>query len=238
MHESDPGSRVPPTHVPPPGSLGEGVGPHTLQILMTEHWSLLAHRGFNYTETLGRTSIFVAALTGSVVALALVAQATEVGDSFVAFALVLLPVVYFLGVVTFVRLIQVNWEDTRWVQGMNRIRHAYLELAPELEPYFVTSRYDDDLGILQSAVAMRRWPSPAQGLVAIAGVVGVIDSVVAGAVAGIATVALDLGTAAAVALGGVLFLVSATGFVALGDRQIERGRNELDPVFPSPLRDG
>ena len=205
---------------------------------MTEHWSLLAHRGFIYTETLGRTSIFVAALTGSVVALALVAQTTEVGDSFVAFALVLLPVVYFLGVVTFVRLLQVNWEDTRWVQGMNRIRHAYLDLAPELEPYFVTSRYDDDLGILQSAVAMRKWPSPAQGFVAIAGVVGVIDSVVAGAIAGIAAVALDLGTAAALALGGLLFLVSAAGFVALGDRQIERSRNELDPVFPSPPRDG
>jgi hypothetical protein len=238
MHESDPGSRVPPTHVPPPGSLGESVGPHTLQILMTEHWSLLAHRGFIYTETLGRTSIFVAALTGSVVALALVAQATEVGDSFVAFALVLLPVVYFLGVVTFVRLMQVNWEDTRWVQGMNRIRHAYLDLAPELEPYFVTSRYDDDLGILQSAVAMRKWPSPAQGFVAIPGVVGVIDSVVAGAIAGIAAVAFDLGTAAALALGGVFFLGSAAGFVALGDRQIERARNELDPVFPSPPRDG
>ena len=238
MHESDPGSRVPPTHVPPPGSLGESTGPHTLQILMTEHWSLLAHRGFTYTETLGRTSIFVAALTGSVVALALVAQTTEVGDSFVAFALVLLPVVYFLGVVTFVRLLQVNWEDTRWVQGMNRIRHAYLDLAPELEPYFVTSRYDDDLGILQSAVAMRKWPSPAQGLVAIPGVVGVVDSVVAGAIAGIAAVALDLGTAAALALGGLFFLVSAAGFVFLGDRQIERARNELDPVFPSPPRDG
>ena len=71
MHESDPGSRVPPTHVPPPGGVGESAGPHALQILMTEHWSLLAHRGFIYTESLGRTSIFVAALTGSVVALAL-----------------------------------------------------------------------------------------------------------------------------------------------------------------------
>jgi hypothetical protein len=205
---------------------------------MTEHWSLLAHRGFIYTESLGRTSIFVAALTGSVVALALVAQATDVGDSFVAFALVLLPVVYFLGVVTFVRLLQVNWEDTRWVQGMNRIRHAYLDLAPELEPYFVTSRYDDDMGILQSAVALRKWPSPAQVFVTIPGVVGVIDSVVAGAIAGIAAVAFDLGTGVALALGSALFLVSLVGFVALGDRQIERFREELDPVFPSPPREG
>lgn len=237
MHESDPGSRVPPTHVPPPGRLDASVGPHTLQILMTEHWSLLAHRGFMYSESLGRTSIFIAALTGSVVALALVAQATDVSDSFVAFALVLLPVVYFLGVVTFVRLLQVNWEDTRWVQGMNRIRHAYLDLAPELDQYFVTSRYDDDMGILQSSVALKKWPSPAQVFVTVPGVVGVIDSVVGGAIAGIAAVALDLDTAAALALGGLLFLVSAAGFVALGDRQIERFRDELDPVFPSPPRD-
>ena len=100
----------------------------------------------------------------------------------------------------------------------------------------MTSRYDDDMGILQSAVAMRKWPSPAQVSVTIPGVVGVIDSVVAGAIAGIAAVALDLGTGVALAVGGALFLVSLVGFVALGDRQIERFRAELDPVFPSPPR--
>jgi hypothetical protein len=61
---------------------------------------------------------------------------------------------------------------------------------------------------------------------------------VAGAIAGIAAVAFDLGTEAALVLGGVLFLVSLAGFVALGDRQIERFRDELDPVFPSPPRQG
>ena len=90
------------------------LGPQSLQILSTEHWSLLAARSLVYTEAMSRTSIFVAALTGSVVALALVAQA----------------VVYFLGIATVARLGQVNWEDAIWVQGMNRIRHAYLDLAP------------------------------------------------------------------------------------------------------------
>ena len=84
---------------------------------MTEHWSLLASRSMGYTESMSRTSIFVAALTGSVVALALVGQATDFGREFVAFALVLLPVVYFLGVVTIVRLFQNGWEDGVWVQG-------------------------------------------------------------------------------------------------------------------------
>ena len=50
------------------------------------------------------------------------------------------------GVVTVARLGQINWEDAIWVQGMNRIRHAYLDIAPELGPYFVTSKYDDDRG--------------------------------------------------------------------------------------------
>jgi len=204
---------------------------------MTEHWSLLGARSLVYTEAMSRTSIFVASLAGSVVALALVSQATDFGDGFIAFALVLLPVVYFLGVVTVIRLSQVNWEDARWTQGMNRIRHAYLELEPGLEPYFVTSRYDDDLGILRSSIAMNDWPPRTQAFVAAPGVVAVMSSVVAGAAAGIAAIGLDLGTAAALVLGGVLFVASLGGFAAWAQRRIARSRTELDVLFPTPADD-
>jgi hypothetical protein len=210
------------------------LGPGSLQILTTEHWSLLAARSLVYSEAMSRTSIFVAALTGSVVALALVAQATEFGDGFVAFALVLLPVVYFLGWATVARLGQVNWEDAVWVQGINRIRHAYLELAPDLEPYFVTSRHDDGRGIVQSSMAIHTWPPWWQAFVAVPGVVAVVDSVVAGAMGGIAAVGLDLGTAPALAIGAALFAVSLAGFVAWGRRSMARGRRSLVPLFPSP----
>jgi hypothetical protein len=98
--------------------------PKALQILTTEHWSLLSARSLGYTEAMNRASMFIAALSGAVVALALVAQATDFGTGFHAFALVLLPVVWFLGLATIVRLGQVNREDAVWVQGMNRIRHA------------------------------------------------------------------------------------------------------------------
>ena len=201
---------------------------------MTEHWSLLAARSLVYTEAMSRTSIFVAALSGSVVALALVAQATDFETGFVAFALVLLPVVYFLGVVTIVRLAQVNREDVLWVQGMNRIRNAYLDMAPELERYFVTSHHDDDLGILLSSVAMRAQPPPTQAFVAVPGVVAVIDSVVAGAIAGIAGIGLDLGTAAALILGIAFFLLSLAGFAAWAMRIVARYRSEIESLFPSP----
>jgi len=229
--EPDPTSRVVPTHAGMPSG---DLGPHALQILTTEHWSLLAARNLVYTEALSRTSIYVAALTGAVVALALVAQATDTGSAFVAFALVLLPVVYFLGVVTIVRLSQVNAEDARWVQGMNRIRNAYLQLAPELEPYFVTSRYDDRAGILQSAMAMRRVPPRWQAFVAVPGVVSVVNSVVAGAAAGIAGVGLDVGLAGSLALGGAFFLLSIAAFATWAVRTIPKTAAQLGTRFPSP----
>jgi len=201
---------------------------------MTEHWSLLASRSMGYTEAMSRASIFVAALTGSVVALALVGQATDFGREFVAFALVLLPVVYFLGVVTIARLFQNGWEDGVWVQGMNRIRNAYLELAPELEPYFVTSRYDDDTGVLISAIARPRVTPPLQGFIAIPGVVAVLNSVIAGAIAGIASLGLEFATGVSLVLGAVAFLMSLAAFIVVGVRAIAAYRRNMVVRFPTP----
>jgi hypothetical protein len=215
-----------------PGS--PDASPHALQILTTEHWSLLAARSLVYTEAMSRAAIFIAALSSAVIALALVGQATDFGSGFVAFGLVLLPVVFFLGITTVIRLSQVNMEDATWVKGMNRIRNAYHQLAPELEPYFVTSRYDDETGVLVSAVASPG-PMPAiQPFVAIPGVVAVVDSVVAGAVAGIAAHGLDLAVGWAIALGAAATLLTLACFAAWARRVIGRYRDGLQPMFPSP----
>jgi hypothetical protein len=200
---------------------------------MTEHWSLLSSRSLGYTEAMSRATIFVAALTGSVVALALVAQATDFGDSFLAFALVLLPVVFFLGLVTIIRISQLNWEDATWVQGMNRIRNAYLELAPELEPYFVTSKHDDDEGILISSLAVPRVVAHLQGFVALPGVIAVLDSVIAGAVAAIGALGLGAGTAGAVAVGIVAFVLTLAAFVAFAVSAVGRMRRRIVVRFPT-----
>jgi hypothetical protein len=217
-----------------PPTRGAAAGPHALQILTTEHWSLLASRSLGYTESMSRSSIFIAALSGSVVALALVAQATDFGDGFVAFALVLLPVVYFLGLATVVRLAQINFDDARWVQGMNRIRHAYLELAPELEPYFVTGRYDDREGLRQSAVTRAQPTVVPQQFVSSPGIVATLDSVVAGAAAGVAGLGLGLETAGSLVLGAAGFLVSIACFAVWATRTIGTWSEQLDVRFPTP----
>jgi hypothetical protein len=230
--EPDPTVRVPPAEPP-----ARSVGPQALQILTTEHWSLLASRSLGYTEAMSRAATFVAALSGAVVALALVAQATDFGDGFVAFALVLLPVVYFLGLATAIRLAQINFEDARWVQGMNRIRHAYLELAPELEPYFVTGKHDDRAGLQESLVTRAR-PTPVpQQFVSSPGVVAILDSVVAGAAAGVAGLGLGFETAGALILGAGVFLLSLACFAAWATRTIGMWSAQLDPRFPTPPGD-
>src|SRR6266851_252681 len=129
------------TEIPP---VGRDPGASTkLQILATEHWSLLATRSLTYTESLGRVNMFLAILSGAVIALALVAQADRFGPTFIAVAIFMLTVVLFVGVATVARLMMLNRDDYRWVVGMNRLRRAYLDLHPELEPNFVTSPYDD-----------------------------------------------------------------------------------------------
>jgi len=87
---------------------------------------------------------FMTTLTSAIIALALVAQVSGApGRAFDTFALALLPVVYFLGVATLTRLLQVAAEWRTYGHGMNRIRHWYLEVAPEMAPYSVLPATDD-----------------------------------------------------------------------------------------------
>ena len=208
--------------------------PHVLQILSTEHWSLLSSRSLGYTEAMSRAQMFIAALSGAIVALALVSQATHFGNGFYAFALVLLPVVFFLGVVTILRLGQINREDAHWVQGMNRIRHAYLEIAPELEPYFVASRFDDHAGVTATALGPTPIRMPLQGFIALPGIISVMDAVVAGAVGAIAALAFGSGTAVAFVVAGVLFCAALAGFSLLAARSIAAASRTFVVRFPSP----
>ena len=147
------------------------------QFLATEHWSLLASRSMTWNEIFSRTGTYLTVLSATVIALSLVANATGFGQAFRTFALLVLPVVLLVGVGTYFRLVEADIEDAWLVIGMNRLRHAYLELAPELEPYFVTSHHDDAPGILQtysfrSQVGLTHWLSGSPVIV------GIIDAVV------------------------------------------------------------
>lgn len=203
-----------------------------LQILTTEHWSLLSTRGLSWNEAFSRAAMFLSALSGAVVALALVAQATAFGAAFITFALLILPVVLFLGITTFVRLVEINNEDLRWVIGMNLLRHAYLEAAPELRPYFVSGWHDDEAGVMATYAARSGPGAFAHEFVTTPGVLAVVDGVLAGVLLGI--VAAQLGASLSISLGaavaGALLLVAVLAVFQF--RGAVRPRADRRPRFP------
>jgi hypothetical protein len=207
-----------------------------LQILSTEHWSLLASRSLAWNEAFSRAGMFLTTLTGAIVALALVAQASAFGDGFTLFALVILPVVLFIGVATHVRLGTANYHEMLCVIGMNRIRHAYLELAPDLERYFVMGSHDDRPGL---GITMGMPPGgpifwAGQIVAGVPTVVMILNAVVAGTIAAIAFARMGAGPLGALLAGFVGFLIAIVAQGWYASRNIARSQAAQAPIFPTP----
>jgi hypothetical protein len=219
----------------PPQSGGATTVQVRLQILSTEHWSLLASRSLAWNESFTRASMFLSTLSGSIVALSLIGGVDGFKDPFFVVALVVLPVDLFVGIGTWLRMGAANYHDAITVAGMNRIRAAYLEIAPDLAPYFVMGVHDDAPGI---GMTMAVPPGTAPFVHLIAGtptLVMVLNAVVAGAIAAIAAFRFAR-TEAAVTI--LLAVVIASIFLAaeMGSarRKIVRSQRALAPMFPTP----
>jgi hypothetical protein len=203
-------------------------------MLTAEHASLSATRSLVWNEVFSRAIMFLTTLSGAIVALALAGQGTGFGRPFIAFALVVLAVVLFLGITTFIRLGASNYHDGQCVVGMNRIRAAYLELAPDLGRYFVMSAHDDPRGV---GITMGFPPAaiPILHLLsATAGVVSVVNSVIVAAMVGLAAVGLNSPVEVALAAAVAAFILSSAGHTLYGRRAVGRGQRRLDVRFPSP----
>lgn len=114
---------------------------------------------------------------------------------------VLLPVLAFVGVVTFVRLVQSSIEDLAYAHRIALLRSFYLRVSPDLAPYLVvvegtraTTPFGGELG-----------PSAWQLTLTAAGMVAVVNSVVVAACAGLPLDATGVhGLAIPLAVGAVI----------------------------------
>jgi hypothetical protein len=77
------------------------------------------------SESSARASLYVFSVSSVLIALGFISQVAETGDLFNTFALTVLPLLYVLGVVTFVRLVECAAEDFRYWMAINRIRGYY-----------------------------------------------------------------------------------------------------------------
>ena len=203
-----------------------------LQFLTTEHFTLQTGRAATISEANGRCSMYFSALSGVTVALAFIGQMSGMGQLFFIFGFVLFPTVLFLGLATYVRMIQLGIEDIIYARGINRIRHFYVEVAPEAEKYFILSTHDDvgSASLRYLGLIAPWW----QMFMTVAGVVEVINGVVAGTLAGMAASQLiGLGLLPGVGSGVLTFGIAVAAQHQYGFRLWDRVESQITDVFPA-----
>ena len=220
-----------------PSAAGEQpLGENAPALLAAEHWSLLAARSLIWSEAQSRASVFLTLLSASIIALALVADATGFGAETTTLALALLPVVFLVGIAAYARLVQINAEEFRLVMAMNRLRRAYLTLEPGLERYLTTGHHDDQQGVFVTYMvdgpATRRalW---VYFLVNTPSIVATVDAALATAMVVLGLQAAGASRPVSVAGGVVAFVVVWVALFWL-QRQTLRPFRYQTPRFPTP----
>jgi hypothetical protein len=183
----------------------------------TEHFVLQGARGATIAESTGRANMFLASVSGGLVALGLVATASSLGAAFYGFGLVLLPTLTFVGFITFERALQSSIEDTEHARRIALLRGYYFEHAPEITPYLLSVAPAERL--LMQRVPGDRW----QGYRTVAGMVAVITAVLAGSTAALAAILIfDHSLAAAVISGALVAVPTMVALIRYQDSVWER----------------
>jgi len=202
-----------------------------LTALSTEHFTLQGARSQTMSESSARASVYVFSVSSALVALGFIAQISSVGDVFNVFALTVLPTLYLLGAVTFVRLVECGAEDFRYGMAVNRIRHYYKEVAGDRADLFLLSGHDDGVGVFTNMGIPAEGRTP---VFAFSSAIAVINAVVGGAAVAIALGALvDAGLAPAAAAGVIAAAISVVAWIRYADRLLDRAA-EVEPLFPTP----
>ena len=180
--------------------------PAWITLLTTEHYNLQMQRVATISESNGRVSVFLGAVSAGLIALGFESSTRGAGSvgRMIFQVLVLTPLV-FLGLVAFVRCLEIAIDDWEFVTRITRLRCTYDQLVPELAPLMSQAVADDGLVAMLSP----RW-QPFQKMLSVAGSVAVITSVVVGGDAGVIVFGVSRLLYLAIAVG------AAAGALALG----------------------
>jgi hypothetical protein len=172
--------------------------PAAVSLVTTEHFTLQGARAATIAESTGRATMFLGAVSGGLIALGLLAQASHLGTAFYTFGLILLPTLAFVGLVTFHRAYQCGREDAVYADRIARLRAYYFDAAPEITPYLLSVPAVQQLDIQGLST------SRVQKFLTIAGTLAVITSILTGSAAGLLGAVLsDRSSAVAFSTGGV-----------------------------------
>ena len=145
-----------------------------LSALTTEHFVLQTANSSTYMEASARSTLYVMALSASLIAMGFLAGSPDV---FIPFIAVVLPALFLLGVFTVARLVETALESMHCLKGIARIRGHYRTLGPDAARHFAPEfgRWPEITG-----PALRLGPTLAF-FGTTASMIAVINNVVAGA---------------------------------------------------------
>jgi hypothetical protein len=181
-----------------------------ISALTTEQFVLQAARSANVGEMIGRATVYMGAVSSSLIAFGFLAQVAPRLDPFVA---AVLPALFLLGEFTFAALLRNTLENLVLLRQMQRIRGYYRTLVPEADEFFGQAWEDVRFSAAMATVGLRA--RPAGMLFTGASVIAAINSIVGGVGGALlaarvghlaANVALPVGIAAAVVLFGLHLL--------------------------------
>jgi hypothetical protein len=224
---SDPKANEPAPN-PPQGGASSGLP----VFLSTEHWSLLGTRSMTWAEVMSRITIHLTVVSAFLVVLVLTVQKTGFGTPFRVMSIGFASAALVMGTLTAIRVNMASQEDACLVAAMNRLRHAYVDLAPEIEPYLTASTHDDTRGLMHSySVGQPRNP--------VLHVMGstsfflmTVNAIVAGTLGALVMSAVDASTGVVVLVGVLAGLAYVAGHLEIS-RRVFRGK-PLEVHFPSP----
>jgi hypothetical protein len=184
-----------------PGLAHGDPRPAAVTFVTTEHFTLQGARSSTISESTGRASVFLGAVSGGLIALGLVATAAKTGAAFYMFGLILLPTLAFVGLATFHRVLQSGTEDLAFARRIAQLRNYYFDHAPELADYLLNPAE----GLPTPGLGIALW----QQFVTVAGMVAVITSVLAGSTGGLLAAVVSGHSLIAALLAGVVVAAAA-----------------------------
>jgi hypothetical protein len=189
----------------------------------TEHFNLQTERAATVGEANGRASIFLGSVSAGLIALGFAAQGGDSLATMRAFALVLFPVLVFLGLSTFERVLQVSIEDLALEIRINRLRRFYLEAAPGLRGWLAPAPTADTFEAALRSLGLK--PRTGQVLLTVAGTISIVNSALVGVWVGMAASFLP-GPALVPTVVGLAAMLGA----ALGQHRYQLRRRQAAPA--------
>ena len=181
--------------------------------LANEYFALSGLRSSSIAEAGTRATLFFTTLTGTVLALGFLAGTTS---AVVPVAYAALPIVILLGLLSFLRLVDISVEDVGALRAINRIRTYYAGLVPEATEYFPAPGQKQAINELVDIGERRAlW----RATLTIAATVGVMDALVTGASLAFALSHMGAPTTLAVVAGIIVALVIIWGMFVYQSRR-------------------